>query len=140
MNNFFANWYELLGFFEGFSDDMFDNSLYFPIGLCMVLIPIVLLTMYYYVLNSVKFGKGFYLTTLKEQAQRMALRVAKMFGGISYRNISDLYMDQNTAPSYALGTCCFSFSMINVLWSFVVSFVWSMIIKRGSTNCRRTPF
>ncbi len=27
------------------------------------------------------FGKGFYLTTIKEQAERMALRVSKMFGG-----------------------------------------------------------
>ena len=137
MNNFFANWYELLGFFEGFSDDMFDNSLYFPIGLCMVLIPIVLLTMYYYVLNSVKFSKWWHWLLLVVIICVINFCIAF---GISYRNISDLYMDQNTAPSYALGTCCFSFSMINVLWSFVVSFVWSMIIKRGSTNCRRTPF
>lgn len=27
------------------------------------------------------FGRGFYLTTIKEQAQRMALRVARMYGG-----------------------------------------------------------
>lgn len=44
------------------------------------------------------FGKGFYLTTLKEQAQRMASRVAKMFGGISYLNIyqfDDKIIQQN---------------------------------------------
>ena len=27
------------------------------------------------------FGKGFYLTTIKEQAIRMSLRVSRMFGG-----------------------------------------------------------
>lgn len=27
------------------------------------------------------FGKGFYLTTIQEQAERMALRTARMFGG-----------------------------------------------------------
>ena len=44
------------------------------------------------------FGKGFYLTTLKEQAERMALRVAKMFGGMSYLNIyqfDDKILKQN---------------------------------------------
>lgn len=33
------------------------------------------------------FGKGFYLTTIKEQAQRMAARVARMFGGSTIINI-----------------------------------------------------
>lgn len=33
------------------------------------------------------FGKGFYLTALKVQAERMALRVSCMFGGIPYVNI-----------------------------------------------------
>ena len=32
------------------------------------------------------FGKGFYLTTMKEQAERMALRVARMYGGMPYIN------------------------------------------------------
>lgn len=33
------------------------------------------------------FGKGFYLTTIKEQAQRMAIRVSKMYGGNPILNI-----------------------------------------------------
>ena len=28
------------------------------------------------------FGKGFYLTTLKEQAKRMAMRVSRIFGDL----------------------------------------------------------
>ena len=27
------------------------------------------------------FGKGFYLTTIKEQAEKMAIRVARIYGG-----------------------------------------------------------
>lgn len=137
MNDLFANVYEFLCDFGDFSDLMYYNDLYIPIGICMFLIPIVLLTVYYYVLNSVKFNKWWHWLLL------VVIICAINFGiafGISYRNISDIYMDQNTLPSYPLGTYSFSFSMINVLWSFVVSFVWSMIIKWGSSNCKRTPF
>ncbi|MCF0216519.1 MAG: DUF3990 domain-containing protein [Fibrobacteraceae bacterium] len=35
------------------------------------------------------FGKGFYLTTIREQAQRMAQRVARMYGGSPILNIYD---------------------------------------------------
>ena len=33
------------------------------------------------------FGQGFYLTTIKEQAERMAQRVSRMFGGSAFINI-----------------------------------------------------
>ena len=33
------------------------------------------------------FGKGFYLTTIRDQAERMAVRVARMFGGIPMVNV-----------------------------------------------------
>ena len=35
------------------------------------------------------FGKGFYLTTIRKQAERMAQRVARMFGGDPILNIYD---------------------------------------------------
>lgn len=35
------------------------------------------------------FGKGFYLTTIREQAVRMAQRVARMYGGSPTLNIYD---------------------------------------------------
>lgn len=137
MNDFFANWYELLGFFEGFSDDMFDNSLYLPIGLCMVLIPVVFLTLYYYVLNSARYNKWWHWLLLVIVLCVVNFGISYL---VSYRNIMNIYTDMNSEPSYSLGTYCFSFSMINVFWCFVVSFIWSLIIKWGSSDCRRTPF
>ena len=44
------------------------------------------------------FGKGFYLSTIKEQAERMALRVSKMFGGpaiINKYNFEDIVLNSN---------------------------------------------
>ena len=137
MNDFFANWYELLGSFEGFSDDMFYNSLYLPIGLCVVLIPIVFLTLYYYVLNSAKYNRWWHWLLLVVVLCVVNFGISYL---VSYRNIMNIYIDMNSEPSYTLGTYCFSFSLINLLWCFVVSFIWSLIIKWGSNNCRRTPF
>ena len=35
------------------------------------------------------FGKGFYLTDIKEQAERMALRKVKFFGGVPVIQVYD---------------------------------------------------
>lgn len=39
------------------------------------------------------FGRGFYLTELKEQAEKMAIRVAKIHGGIPIVNIYEIADD-----------------------------------------------
>lgn len=134
MNEFFANWYELT-YFEGFSDTMYENGLYIPIGFCMVLIPIAVLTLYYYVVNSRRFNKWWQWLLL------VIIICVINFGiafGISFNGIYDVFGTSDVG--YPLVACCLGFSFINFMWSFVISFVWSMIIKWGSTQCKRTPF
>ena len=46
------------------------------------------------------FGKGFYLTTIKEQAVRMSLRVSRMFGGTPC--INEYSFDENILKSDSL--------------------------------------
>lgn len=46
------------------------------------------------------FGKGFYLTTIKEQAVRMSLRVSRMFGGTPC--INEYSFDENILKSESL--------------------------------------
>lgn len=135
MNEFFANWYELISYFQGFSDSMYDNSLYISIGFCMVLIPIVALTLYYYVVNSVRFNKWWHWLLL------VFIICVINFGiafGISYNGIYGIH--GTTEVGYPLVASCVGFSFINVLWTALVSFVWSMIIKWGSSQCKWTPF
>ena len=59
------------------------------------------------------FGKGFYLTTIRDQAERMAVRVARMFGGtpivnvyefdnsIMSKNILNIKVFPNPTPEWA---------------------------------------
>ena len=135
MNDLFANWYELLAYFKGFSDDRFNQSLYVTIGLCMVLIPVGILSIYYYAVDSVKFSKWWHWLLLVVILSAINFGIAYI---ISYNDLSYLYEQQNKALPYASEFV--GFSLINALWTIVVSFIWSMIIKWKSKNCRRTPF
>lgn len=138
MNTFFANWYELSGQLEGFSDDMFDFGLYFPVGLWMVVIPIALLSVYYYVVNAASLSKWWHWLLLV-----VVIGVINLIIGYStaFNGIWDVYEQQNVEDvGYSLGIDSWTFGLINMLWSMVVSFAWSMIIKWGSSTCRRTPF
>lgn len=36
------------------------------------------------------FGKGFYLTDIKEQAEKMAIRVSKIYGGVPVINTFEI--------------------------------------------------
>lgn len=135
MNDFFASWYELISSFDGFSDSMYYNGLYVAIGFCMVLIPIVALTLYYYVVNSRSFNRWWHWLLL------VVIICGINFGiafGVSYNGIVNAFGSPDVG--FPLVPSCLGFSFINVLWTFVISFVWSMIIKWGSTQCRRTPF
>ena len=135
LNLLFANWYELLAYFEGFSDDLYNENLYISIGLYMVLIPVGVLILYYYVVNSVMYNKWWHWLVL------VLILCAINFGisySISYNELSYMYEQQNKELPYS--TEFVSFSLINAFWTLVVSFVWSMFIKWGSKNCRRTPF
>lgn len=137
MNTFFANWYELSGQLEGFSDDMYNNSLYLHVGIWMVLIPVVLLTIYYYVINAASLSKWWHWLLLV-----VVIGVINLIIGYStaYNGIWDVYEQQNLEPGYNVSIDSLTFGLINALWSMVVAFVWSMIIKWGSSTCRRTPF
>jgi len=136
MNDFFANWYELLAYFPGFSDDMYNQNMYITIGLCMVLIPVVVLTIYYYMVNSVRFSKWWHWLLI------VAVLCVINFGiafSMTYNELSYVYEQLNKVLPFNTAEFI-GFSMINALWTFIVSFVWSMIIKWGSTHLRRTPF
>lgn len=45
------------------------------------------------------FGKGFYLTDIKEQAERMAIRVSKIYGGNPVLNIFEIQDDFIELPN-----------------------------------------
>lgn len=51
------------------------------------------------------FGQGFYLTTIYDQAQKMAKRVAKIYGGIP--TVTEYYFDESITANSQLQTKTF---------------------------------
>ena len=137
MKTFFANWYELSGQMGGFSDDMLENGIYLHVGVWMLLIPIALLAIYYYVVNSASLNRWWHWLLLV-----IAIGVVNLIIGYNtaYNEIWDIYEQQNIEPGYSVGTNSMTFGLVNAFWSMIVAFVWSMIIKWGSSQCKDTPF
>lgn len=109
---------------NNFASNVVEADYFFPICLSMVLISIAILTVYYYAVNSVKWSKWFHWIIL------VAIICMINFGiafGYSYHDGEEFFNS-------------IGFGFANAVLSFVVSFIWSMIIKWGSSTCRRTPF
>lgn len=47
------------------------------------------------------FGRGFYLTDIEEQAERMAVRVSRIYGGIPVVNSYEIEDDFRNIPDFA---------------------------------------
>ena len=124
MNEFFVSIY---GLFMGTTNDewmslSYDPSFCLVNGLCVLLIPMLVLTIYYYVVNSVRFSKWYHWLIL-------VLIICVINSLIAF----------GTSWQVEAGTRI-AVSLVNVVLTFIVSFVWSLIIKWGSYTCRRTPF
>lgn len=135
MNDFFAYLYEMIAYFDGFSNFMYDNGFYVSVGFCMLLIPIVMLTVYYYVVNSRRFNRWWHWLLLVLFICAINFIIGFV---IPYNGVLDVY--GTDIIDFPVISCCLGFSFVNVLLCFVVSFVWSMMVKWGSSQCRRSPF
>ena len=101
-----------------------ESNYFFPVCLGMVLISIAIMTVYYYAVNSVRWSKWFHWLIL-------VVIICIINFGIAF---SCSFSESGNV----LDSVSFGFS--NAVLSFVVSFIWSLIIKWGSSACRRTPF
>ena len=48
------------------------------------------------------FGRGFYLTDIKQQAEKMAERVSRIYGGITVLNVFEISDDYTTVPDIVI--------------------------------------
>lgn len=136
MNEFFAMLYEGfhpldLFYIPDFSNDMFHSGAYVTIGCAMLISTFVLEAVYYYFISS--FGNLYrriywfiWLTAIAIVNFAMAFYYSRMA-------MEDLDLDYGF-------TEYFNFSMVNVLWAVVFSFVFSLLLKIKSIKGSRTPF
>ncbi len=137
MNDFFSIIYECGGLFYlgGFSDSLFDNALYIPVGVVMLLSSLVMMLIYYYAIDHPKFAR-WYHWGIWVLITAVINFIAAYF--ITDNGLETLFTQQEQSLPY-YGEF-FSFSFINAGWTAIFSFIFSLLIKWRSVMCRRTPF
>jgi hypothetical protein len=138
IKDFIANIYELWGgaYFEGFSDDMYDINAYLPIFLCMIISIIIVGIAYYYIINHPRLSRWYWWGAFNLATSLLNFALG---WGISYGKLYDLYYEMNMDLPYSGMTEFFPFAIICFCWTFVLFFIFSMIIKWGSSQCKHSP-
>ncbi|KOS04807.1 hypothetical protein AM493_01170 [Flavobacterium akiainvivens] len=138
MASFFEMLYEgfpplNLFYINGFSNDMFSADAYTSIGLMMLFSALIMEGLYYFVLSN--YGKmhrrSFWFLWL--------FIIAVLNFVLAYINSMSSLTKVGTGSDYTFSQY-FSFSMVNVLWAVVFSFIFSVIFKFWSVSASRTPF
>jgi hypothetical protein len=142
MNDFFAILYEgtFLGdifYLDGFSNDMFQANAYMAIGLIMLISSAILELIYYYFISN--YG-NFY----KKRFWSIWILIIGLinFAAAYYQStiaIEDFYSTSTEGSPYSF-TEHFTFSMVNVLWAIIFSFLFSLVLKIKSVKASKTPF
>ena len=138
IQNFIANIYELWGgaYFDGFSNDMYSINAYLPIFLWMIISIVIVSATYYYIINSPRLNRWYWWGTFNLATSLLNFAIG---WGISYGKLYDLYYEMNMDLPYYAMTEFFPFATICFGWTFVLFFVFSMMIKWGSKNCKHSP-
>jgi len=137
MNELFAAIFEGWGWFRlgDFSNDLYNNLLYTPIGIIMVATSITWMVIYYYVIDHPRFSRPWHWLIW------ILILCAINFAASNYITswkLTELYTSlEKDVPYYSEFT---TFSIVVAVWTYVFAFMISLLIKRKSVMCKRTPF
>ena len=130
LNELFASLYETLFYTNDFSGDLFNENLYTIIGLVMVVTSLLIPVLYYKIIDRVKFSKISIWLVFLSLSVIFNFLFCYMY---SYNYLSALGLDYSSGEYL-------SFSFINAFYSLLVGFLFSLILKNFSTNCKKVPF
>jgi hypothetical protein len=138
MNDFFAEIQELFGliYIQSLSDDLYVNNIY--ISLCIFLFVFTFLwtAIFYFGLRSPKWGTVPKWTIWVLVGSAINFLVSFL---ISYNSIAEIYLSQNQEIPYSFNQFI-SISFSNFISSFLLSVLYSSIVKWKSINSSKIPF
>lgn len=139
MSDIAAEFFELWGaaYLGQFSQYMYKADLYLQPLLYLLVVPVVVLLVYYVLWDNIRFAKTWVWTVV-------LLVVSAVVAMLGY-NIADAgiydYLTQhhivNTTIADSDYTC---FALICFAWTFVYSFIISLVMKNFSVKGRYVPF
>jgi len=140
MNDFFATLYEgfFLGLFyiQGFSDDMYDSEILPIIGTIMLCTSFILSATYYYFISNYNgfYKKRFWFIWI------LVIGVINFIAAYYYSEIAmeNFYSTSTNGSPYT--TEHINFSLVNLFWAVIFSFLFSLVLKIKSVCASKTPF
>ena len=136
MNDLFSGLYELFGYVQDFSEDLYETGVNFPVGILMVLISAAGMAVYYYVVNHPKFNRWIHWLLVVGVLALINFGIA---WAMSDGALFNYYFEVNQELPYPAMDFV-TYSLVNAIWSVVFSFIFSMCMKWGSTNAKHSPF
>ena len=137
MNDFFTQLYDSLITNPDFADDLYNTNTYVTVGIVMVLVSLIGMALYYYGLSNYKdFSKlSGWLTCLVVLAI-INFGLAWFF---AHEEIANVYKNSEQGDPFIM-TNYLWFSLINMMYSAIFSFVFSLGLKIKSVCASKTPF
>lgn len=139
MNNFIANLFELwgAGYLGDFSKYMYKANLYGEVAIWLLVVPLIVFFLYYKVFDHIKLAKvpiWFVILLL------VSLLVSLIGYNIADSGIADYLMEHKIKSTKIMPVDYFWFSFIVFIYTAVLSFFYSCLLKLGASKTRRIPF
>lgn len=139
MKDLVANFYELWGgaYLGSFSDQMYDNDLYFPVAIYSILVSLVLTVAYYYVIDR----PG----TAKISIWAINLLVGGILSAIiayvsANNDLTEIFASIGEPVPTSFSSDMMMFAMINAMWTVLLMVLLSFVFKWKSPNSSYVPF
>ena len=139
LKDLIANFYELWGaaYLGDFSDQMYNNDLYFSVALYSILVSLILTIAYYYVVDR----PG----TAKLSIWSLNLLVGAIINFIiafvsANNDLTEIFASIGEAVPASFTSDMMVFSIINSMWTVLLMFLFSMLFKWKSPNSSYVPF
>ncbi|MCU0468307.1 MAG: hypothetical protein MUF58_06875 [Arcicella sp.] len=130
MNNLFAPIYEFFYYGVPFSDDLYQNELYVPLGLFLIFFSLAMVFTFYYWINRPSFSRWYHWGIM------LGINMIFQFGFaviIPQNKFIALGIEEYNSEYY-------NFGLSVTLMALLMFVLFSFMLRWWSTNCRQTPF
>jgi len=138
LKDLIANFYELWGgaYLGDFSDQMFNNDLYFPVALYSILVAFILIIAYYYVIDR----PG----TAKISIWAINLLIGGVISAIiayvsANNDLTEIFSSIGEPVPASFSSDMLMFAMINAMWTIILMVLLSFVFKWKSPNSSYIP-
>jgi hypothetical protein len=136
----------LAGFYEDFFNwnnygilltSLYDNNDYGKFGWLLLIVPLIMMLLFYKVWEPMRKQRLMWLITIITIAiVNYAVTTGIIYANVDVLNEIDIFDGSQVDPEFFV----FEISMINALYTLLISLFYSIILKRFSTQNSHNPF